>query len=534
MAAAAVGARGGDTPGDVFTVDAAAVAGIPQVHTFDNGDGFVSPVTLQGWREYRRSLGAPWYFLIHNDGNHTDSVAALNTSILPWLAAILDLRLPASAGTGDGSVTLNALTEAGGWLGDIKTKAIASFATYVGDKAKANWFPNQSVATVWAGYHFAPGYTIPAQPILAPSGVIADLAVLNPANNDMTSGVGWRINSNFKEADQLYNDIKWYATGAPPASIAGRDWIRPIVAGKKYAAYTADPIATFRVTADADVFIAHSDYIATKPAWMQAFTDTGGNLQVTSASLTDSTSMSVFKKTFTANSTVTLGGNGGSGGAFHLTFVRSLGGPALPSVSVVATDASATEGGDGGAFTITRTGATMSALTVNLAFSGNATNGADVATVPASITIAAGQAAATLTVTPIDDALVEGAETFAVSLAPGARYLARTPASVGLLINDNAAAASIATTGIVFATHGSGANARDVKLNVYLPATGSGPWEVLIYYPGGGWSIQTETAITPLYTNLTAHGYAVVSANYITSGTAKWPAQIQDAKAAVR
>lgn len=190
--------RGGDTPGDIFTINAAAVAGIPQVHTFDNGDGFVSPVTLQGWVEYGRSLGAPWYFLIHNDGNHTDSATALNTSIFPWLAAILDLRLPASAATGDGTVTLLPIVKSSGWLGDIKTKTIASFASYTGDKAKANWFPNQSVATAWAGYH----------------------------------------------------------------------WIRPIVPGKKYGAYTADPIATFRVTADADVFIAHSDAIATKPAWM--------------------------------------------------------------------------------------------------------------------------------------------------------------------------------------------------------------------------------------------------------------------------
>ena len=28
--------RGGDTPGDILTVSAVAVAGIPQVHTFDN------------------------------------------------------------------------------------------------------------------------------------------------------------------------------------------------------------------------------------------------------------------------------------------------------------------------------------------------------------------------------------------------------------------------------------------------------------------------------------------------------------------
>jgi acetyl esterase/lipase len=73
-----------------------------------------------------------------------------------------------------------------------------------------------------------------------------------------------------------------------------------------------------------------------------------------------------------------------------------------------------------------------------------------------------------------------------------------------------------------------------VRLNVYLPSTGSGPWPVIIYYPGGGWVSQSEGAITPLFTNFTAAGYAVISAGYISSTIEKWPAQIRDAKAAVR
>jgi acetyl esterase/lipase len=56
----------------------------------------------------------------------------------------------------------------------------------------------------------------------------------------------------------------------------------------------------------------------------------------------------------------------------------------------------------------------------------------------------------------------------------------------------------------------------------------------VIYYPGGGWVSQNEGSISPLFTNLTAFGYAVVSANYVASSYARWPAQIHDAKAAVR
>ena len=984
--------------GDVPTLDFSGVYGVPMIHNFDNNDGFINPVVLHGLVEYGRAHGAPWTFFIHNDGNHTDNNTALTTLIFPWLAAVLDLRLPASAGTGDGTVTLNPIVESNGWLGDIKTKTIASYATYAGDKAKADWFPNQSVATIWSGYHFIPPYSIPAQPIVAPGGVIADLTILDPANNDTTSGTGWKINANFKEADQAGSLVKYFVMAPPPASVAGLDWIRPITPGKNYVAYTADPIFTFRVTADATVFIAHSDQGTPRPAWLSTYINTGEQLVVTSGNLNaNAPQYTLFKKDFAANSIVSCGTNAPApSGQMYLTIVKPLGVQTLASVSVSASDASATEGGDTGAFTITRTGATTSALTVNFTVSGTAAsgadfvalgtsvsipagqssavvtvatvqdaaqettetvlltlavdaaynlgsptaatvnvldddapplpvvtvadtlstaaepntlgqftilrtgdttaaltvnftmsgsatggtdytslgtsavipagqsnvalavaptddalvegtetvtlsigssatyalgvitaasvnimdndtsslpvvtivandadagepsnggawtvtrtgsitaalavsftttgtaaravdytltgpsgttlsipagqasrtitlnvandtlvegtetaictisanaaytlgspssatinitdddtgstqpvvtvaassanasepstngawtltrtgdasaaltvnftlggtaartndytvdapptgttltfpagaatllvplavvddteieatetavltvasgsgysvgtpasatvnladndsapgmttvtlsssdstaaesagtantagviftrsgdttnalvlnlviggtagNGVDVAAVPASISIPPGQAATTLTISPIDDALVEGAETFAVSLAPNANYIAN--GSVGVLINDNDNAAPITTTGVVFATHGSGANTRDVKLNVYLPATGSGPWPVLIYYPGGGWSVQSEGAIATLYTNLTALGYAVVSANYITSGFEKWPAQIRDGKAAVR
>jgi acetyl esterase/lipase len=186
-----------------------------------------------------------------------------------------------------------------------------------------------------------------------------------------------------------------------------------------------------------------------------------------------------------------------------------------------------------GTITITRDGATTSALVVNIAISGNASNGVDYAAIPTSTTIAAGQSFATVTLTPIDDALVEGAETAVIRAAISADYTV-APANVAIVLNDNDNATPISNLGIVFATHGSGANTRDIKLNVYLPSSGTGPWPVLIYYPGGGWNLQTESAISQLTINLTAAGYAVISASYVSSGFAKWPAQIQDGKAAVR
>ena len=94
----------------------------------------------------------------------------------------------------------------------------------------------------------------------------------------------------------MNNNIKWWVWGTPPPSITGLDWIRPIISGKKYNDYTVDSIATFRVTAAADVFIAHADSVVTKPAWLTNYVDTGENLNVSAGGLNSPTVMSVFKK----------------------------------------------------------------------------------------------------------------------------------------------------------------------------------------------------------------------------------------------
>ena len=79
-------------------------------------------------------------------------------------------------------------------------------------------------------------------------------------------------------------------------------------------------------------------------------------------------------------------------------------------VSIAVTDGTASEDGpDPGTFTISRTGDTTGPLTVGFVASG-ATRGVDYVDFGTSITIPAGQASADLTVTPILDALTEGAE----------------------------------------------------------------------------------------------------------------------------
>ncbi len=74
------------------------------------------------------------------------------------------------------------------------------------------------------------------------------------------------------------------------------------------------------------------------------------------------------------------------------------------------------------------------------------------------------------------------------------------------------------------------------KLDLYIPTTGSGPFPVVIMVHGGGFMFGDKAdggGLTGVDALLAA-GYAVASINYRLSGEAQYPAQIQDAKAAVR
>lgn len=73
------------------------------------------------------------------------------------------------------------------------------------------------------------------------------------------------------------------------------------------------------------------------------------------------------------------------------------------------------------------------------------------------------------------------------------------------------------------------------KLDVYLPDAGDGPFPVIVSIHGGAFMgcDKGDLQVTPMLEGL-KKGFAVVSINYRMSGEAKFPALVQDAKAAVR
>jgi len=108
-----------------------------------------------------------------------------------------------------------------------------------------------------------------------------------------------------------------------------------------------------------------------------------------------------------------------------------------PVVTVAATDANASEAGPNtGAFTITRSYATNSALAVAIALSGSAA-GSDYAAISSPVTIPANQTSATVLVTPVDDGVVELPETVILTLQAGAGYTVGGASSATMTIADN-------------------------------------------------------------------------------------------------
>jgi len=123
-----------------------------------------------------------------------------------------------------------------------------------------------------------------------------------------------------------------------------------------------------------------------------------------------------------------------------------------PVVTIVATDPHAAEAGpDTGTFTVSRTGDTSNALAVFFRVGGTAQMGIDYLKLsnsvmfpffidlPPNVVIPAGASSADITVTPIDDNLVEGNETVVLELiAPTwAGYLPGVPSNAVVTIADN-------------------------------------------------------------------------------------------------
>jgi len=110
----------------------------------------------------------------------------------------------------------------------------------------------------------------------------------------------------------------------------------------------------------------------------------------------------------------------------------------LPTVTIVATSNATEASVTAGAFRVSRTGNSGSALTVRFTVSGTAARGVDYLAVDGAVTIAAGATSAEILISPIDDSLGEPDETVVVTLAADAAYVIGVPGnSVMTLVSDD-------------------------------------------------------------------------------------------------
>jgi len=86
---------------------------------------------------------------------------------------------------------------------------------------------------------------------------------------------------------------------------------------------------------------------------------------------------------------------------------------------------------------------------------------------------------------------------------------------------------------VVYATVSVAGQPFDLRLNLAVPA-GAGPFPVVVWIHGGGWSGGSHSPIPNAVTRMLPRGYAAASIAYRLTGQSPWPAQIQDCKAAIR
>jgi hypothetical protein len=106
-------------------------------------------------------------------------------------------------------------------------------------------------------------------------------------------------------------------------------------------------------------------------------------------------------------------------------------------VSITAAAPSVIEGGDPTTFTVSRSGATTLALTVNLTIGGTASNGDDYAALSGTIVIPAGESSVTLPLTQVDDTASEADESVVIGVQSSPDYALGTSSSATVMLFDN-------------------------------------------------------------------------------------------------
>ena len=126
----------------------------------------------------------------------------------------------------------------------------------------------------------------------------------------------WIEQGNLHQGIQMYGEVN-ILLNSVPKNLAGSDWIQTAYGSKNF---TGKTIATFQLTQDAEVFIAHNKKIIAKPLWLSAFiltnetiTNAGGDV------------FQLYRKQYHKNESVQLGSNGNTEESMYIVIVKPTG-----------------------------------------------------------------------------------------------------------------------------------------------------------------------------------------------------------------
>jgi hypothetical protein len=125
--------------------DIAVLKDIPGLLIAGGKDELAGTEDTESFWKRGRSARAPWTFAVEPNATHAseEAVVASHQLILPWIAAVVRLRI-ASSGE-----PLRPLSGDGEWLGNQQTAETALHATFSGTKNAASWLPDESTARGW-------------------------------------------------------------------------------------------------------------------------------------------------------------------------------------------------------------------------------------------------------------------------------------------------------------------------------------------------------------------------------------------------
>jgi acetyl esterase/lipase len=113
---------------------------------------------------------------------------------------------------------------------------------------------------------------------------------------------------------------------------------------------------------------------------------------------------------------------------------------------------------------------------------------------------------------------------------PTRDYLAAVAAAVMLTLPAAAQPKPKVEPDVIYAKAGD----RELKLDLARPAVGEGPFPCVVCLHGGGWRLGTRRDLRGWTEFLAERGYVAASVGYRLAPDATFPAQIEDAKTAVR